>query len=68
MDFSSPTLIPAFVFGLFGSALLVWGKNRGNLRHIAIALALFVYPYFFENLWMLWGIGTALLGAAWWLR
>ena len=50
--------------------MLGWGAfNYGRKLELwkprVIGLALMLYPYFFWNAWLLWGIGTALLVTLW---
>ena len=59
-DFSMASLIPGFVFGVFGFALFRYGKKEGNFKKLIIGLVLMVYPYFFSNLWVLWILGVVL--------
>ena len=66
MNFSVSSLVAGFFFGVWGLYLVRRAKREAHPPSLAIGLALLVYPYFVENAYLLWGIGTALLGAAYW--
>ncbi len=68
MDFSVSSLLAGFIYGVAGLYLLKLGRKSANFAHIAIGLVLMIYPYFVEGAFLIWGIGTALLIAAYWLR
>ncbi len=59
-------LVLSLIPGGIGFVLLVLGKKHGRIPHIVAGLAFMVYPYFFESVLGLVGVGL-LIGAAFWL-
>lgn len=68
MNFSLSALIAGFVFGVFGVYFIKDGKRQALVSLVLVGLALLVYPYFIENIYLIWGIGVALLAYGFWLR
>ena len=60
MNFSLGNIFAGFLFGTIGFFLIRLGKREGNLRAAGIGVALCLYPYFFDNPYLLWGIGLGL--------
>ena len=50
----------SLVFGIFGVYLFKLGRKRSHGLLVIIAVALMVYPYFIENDWAVWIVGTVL--------
>jgi hypothetical protein len=67
MDFSLDpyNLLAGFIFGTLGSGAFMYGRRLDLWQPRAIGVLLMVYPYFFTNAWLLWGIGIGLLVALW---
>lgn len=65
MEFNGSTLFAGLVFGAFGVSFFRLGKKRGRPLGIVTGLALILFPYFVENVYLLWGIGGALLIFGW---
>ena len=59
-------LVLSLIPGGIGFVLLVLGKKQGRIPHIVAGLAFMVYPYFFESVLGLVGVGL-LIGAGFWL-
>ncbi len=57
-----------FIFGVIGIYLAKWSRKTGNFNHMFIGIALMVYPYFIENVYLLWGIGIGLSALAYKLK
>ena len=55
------SLIIGFIAGVFGVAYFVYGKKQTKLSAMLAGVALCVYPYFVENIWLDILIGAALL-------
>ncbi len=64
MNFSLSSITASFIFGVCGIYIFRHGKKRSHAPALLIGIALMVYPYFVENLFLLWGIGFGLLFAA----
>ena len=60
MNFSLPNLIGGFIFGVFGFAAWRYGKSAQEWRPMLLGVALMIFPYFVDNVWLLYGIGVAL--------
>ena len=54
-------ILAGILFGSIGWISLSYGRKLQLWKPIAIGLALMIYPYFFSNNWLLWGVGIALL-------
>ena len=63
--FNGYTILAGFVFGTIGWGAFSYGRKLELWTPIAIGLALMIYPYFFSNPWLLWGVGVALLVTLW---
>jgi cytochrome c-type biogenesis protein CcmH/NrfF len=61
VNFSLSALAAGFIFGVFGLYFIKQGKRNADIPPILVGVALLVYPYFVENVFLLWGIGVALL-------
>jgi hypothetical protein len=68
MNFSVSTLAAGFVFGVIGIYLIKRGKQLAHLPYLFAGLTLLIFPYFVENEWMLWGIGSGIVLMAYRLR
>ena len=66
MSLDPTWLVLSLIPGGIGFVLLVLGKKYGRIPHIVAGLAFIVYPYFFETVLGLVGVGV-LIGAAFWL-
>lgn len=55
------TLFLGLLFGSIGGVYLVYGKRTTNLPYLACGVALIVYPYFFDNAWVIVLIGVVLV-------
>ena len=51
------------IAGAFGVGYFIYGKKQQKLVPMIAGVLLCVYPYFTDNLWLLLGIGAALLAA-----
>lgn len=61
--FTLPNLIGGFLFSGIGFVAFAYGKKMSLLRTMLLGIVLMVYPYFFSNTWLLYGIGSALTAA-----
>jgi hypothetical protein len=58
-------ILAGFIFGTLGWGAFMYGKRLELWQPRAIGLALMLYPYFFSNAWLLWGVGVGLLVLLW---
>ncbi len=68
MNFSLSGIAAGLVFGFWGMILLKKGKTDAHIPNMVIGLSLMIYPYFIENVYLLWGVGFALIVLAYKLR
>jgi hypothetical protein len=59
-DFSIASLIPSFVFGVFGFWMIRQSRARGNPSLLIVGVLMLGYTYFVSNAWLDWGIGIGL--------
>jgi hypothetical protein len=62
LNFSISGLIGGLLFGTYGLYLIKRGKKDGEMPLMAIGFVLLVYPYFIDNNYLLWGLGSFLVG------
>ena len=60
---STATLFAGLIFGAAGMGAFVYGKKQRRAIPFLIGVALMVYPYFFDDVWLLYGIGVVLVAA-----
>ncbi len=65
MDFDANVLFASLVIGGIGFVAFAYGKRQGRVPQMIAGLVLMGYPYFVSNLWLMGGIGAAVLGAMW---
>ncbi len=58
-------ILAGFIFGTIGWGSFIYGRRLDLWQPKAIGLALMIYPYFFANAWLLWGLGVGLLVTLW---
>lgn len=63
--FNGYNILAGLIFGTIGWGAVSYGRKLDLWKPIAIGLALMIYPYFFSNPWLMWGIGVALLVTLW---
>lgn len=49
-----------FLFGMVGMGYIIYGRKSGNMIALGCGLALGVFPYFVEGIWVIVLIGGAL--------
>ena len=60
---SAGTLFAGVLFGAVGMGVFAYGRKQRQVRPFLVGVALMVYPYFFEDPWLLYGIGIVLVAA-----
>jgi len=56
------------IFGAAGLGMLVYGRRQSKPVPFTCGLALMVFPYFVSNLYLLVGLGVALLITPYFIR
>ena len=54
------TLFLGLIFGAVGTVYFIYGKKQHDPMFLVVGVLLAVYPYFFENVWLVLLIGAAL--------
>jgi hypothetical protein len=67
-DFGMPNLIAGLIFGSIGFVAFFYGKRMNLWKPMLCGLALMIYPYFVENVALLFGIGGLGTAALFFLR
>jgi hypothetical protein len=57
---SPAELFGLIVFGLVGSAALLYGKRTRQWKRMVVGVALIAFPYFTSATWQLYAVGSAL--------
>jgi hypothetical protein len=58
-------LSASFLVSSIGLVAFMYGKRQGRIPQMLTGLVLLVYPYFVSNVWLMFGIAAAILGAMW---
>jgi hypothetical protein len=66
--FESANLIGNFLFGSIGFVAFIYGKRMQLWKMMLCGLALMIFPYFVENMSILYGIGISATLALFFLR
>ncbi len=61
MNFSISSLAAGFIYGVWGMWLIRYAKKESHIPSAIFGVTLLVYPYFIENIYLLWGIGAVIL-------
>jgi len=67
-DFGMPNLIAGLIFGSIGFVAFFYGRRMNLWKPMLCGLALMIYPYFVENVALLFGIGGLGTAALFFLR
>jgi hypothetical protein len=65
LSFDGYNILAGLLFGAIGWVALSYGRKMQLWKPISIGLALMIYPYFFTNHWLMWGVGLALVVTLW---
>jgi hypothetical protein len=68
VQFDMPNLIAGFIFGSIGFVAFTYGKRMSLWKPMFCGIGLMVYPYFVENMFLLFGIGGIGTAALFFLR
>lgn len=61
-------LILAMVFGAFGLGFLVYARKQRAVVPLSVGIALFIFPYFMPNIYMLVVVGSILMALPYFVR
>ena len=65
MDFSGGSLFLSLLIGAVGAGLFIYGKKQQRWPQMIGGILLGLYPYFVGNLWIMGGIGVAIVLGVW---
>jgi hypothetical protein len=65
LDFDANALLASLFLGCVGFVCFVYGKRQARLPQMLAGVVLSIYPYFVSNVWLMLGIGAAVIGAMW---
>ncbi len=65
VDIDAGELLASFLVCSIGLVAFIYGKRQGRIPPMLAGLVLLVFPYFVSNLWLMFGIASAVLGALW---
>jgi len=68
LQFDAANLIGGFIFGSIGFVAFIYGKRMQLWKMMLCGLALMVFPYFVENMSILYSVGIAGTVALFFLR
>ena len=61
-------LVWAMLFGAFGLGFLVYARKQRAVVPLIVAIALFIYPYFIPNVYLLVIVGVVLVALPYFVR
>lgn len=64
----TPQLIWGMVFGAIGFGYFLYGKKQKAVVPLIIGIALFIFPYFISNVYMLVIVGAVLVALPYFVR
>ena len=64
-DVNANSLLASLLVSSIGFVLFSYGRRQTRLPHLAVGIALLVYPYFVGDLALLFAIAAGLLGLLW---
>lgn len=68
MDFSDPSIvISAFLIGMVGMGLFIYGKKSEEPKCLGAGIAMCVFPMFIHSLLVMWALTGLCLAGAWFL-
>ncbi|MGC4087021.1 MAG: hypothetical protein QM756_03790 [Polyangiaceae bacterium] len=65
MDFDANSLLASLLVSSVGFVLFYFGRRMRRVPHLAVGLALMIFPYFVGGVWLMFGIAAALLVLLW---
>lgn len=68
INISVSAILSGLLFGVIGLYVFRSGKKEGHLPHLALGIALMIYPYFTSTPLADWGLGVVLCFAAYYFK
>jgi hypothetical protein len=65
MQLDPAALVASFVVGSVGFVVFMYGKRQSRFPHMAVGVALMVYPYFVTSVAIMLAIAVVLLIGLW---
>lgn len=65
-NFSLSNILTGIFFGIIGIAAWRYGRKQASARHMLLGVALILFSYFFEKVWVLFLVGVGLTGLLFW--
>jgi len=65
---STSQLVWGMLFGAIGVGFFVYGKRQKAIVPLVTGIALFIFPYFISDVYVLVLVGAALLALPWFVR
>jgi hypothetical protein len=65
MDFDVPSLLASLVVSSVGFVIFRYGRSQRRLPHVAVGMALMLFPYAVSSATAIVGIALGLLGLLW---
>jgi len=65
---STAWLVWGMLFGALGLGFFIYGKRQKAIVPLLTGIALFVFPYFIANVYLLVIVGIALMAVAYFIR
>jgi len=65
---STSQLVWGMLFGAIGLGFFVYGKKQKAIVPFLIGIALFIFPYFISNTYLLVTVGTVLVALPYFVR
>ena len=61
MDFSFSSIFAGLLFGVWGMYFVKRAKSQAHWPSLFVGIGLMIYPYFVENVYLVWGLGVVLI-------
>ena len=68
MDFNFDNILSQLLISCAGMGFFMYGKKSQRLFPLLAGILMCAYPYFINNVWILWGVTVALIVALYILR
>jgi hypothetical protein len=65
MDLSAGSLLLNLLVSAVGAGFFLYGRKQSRMPPLIGGISLCIYPYFISNLWVMAGIGVALVLGIW---
>ncbi len=65
---NTATLIWSLIFGSIGTGFAIYGKRQKAIVPLCIGVALCIFPYFIENVYVLVFVGAGLMAIPYFVR